>query len=175
MPGSFEATAPVLHPGQKMPGFALTDTEGNVVRLSSFRQRRPVLIALLHGAACPDCRAWLPTLAAARDELAYQNVQPLLIFPDEPMTLYTLQQEVNPPAKILADPLHTTLTRYLRIEEPALHRPVLLVAVGRYNECLDTWLADEPAHWSPLAQPLALFAFAEQEDCACGLPAWPED
>ena len=138
-----------------MPGFALPDTAGNIVRLKAFKQRRPLLVALLHSAACPDCRQWLSELAAARDDLAYLDVQPLLIFPDNLATLRALQAELHLPGALLSDPRHETLSRYVRAEESFAHQPALLVAVNRYSYCLDAWLADQPSQWPTLAEILA--------------------
>lgn len=160
-----------------VPGFALPDAEGNIVRLVSFKQRRPVLLALLHSGSCPHCRAWLANLAVARDDLGYFGVQPLLILSDDVPSLHGLQKEVGAPGTLLSDPAGATRARYLRTEDaPSQQRlqSVLLIAVGRYNELLAVWDADEPSGWPPLAEPLATFAFAEQEDCACGLPVWPD-
>lgn len=174
---SHPKTATALRPNQPIPGFALPDSDGAVVRLGAFKQRRPVLLALLHRAACPHCHAWLAGLKAAREELAYRCVQPLLIFPDDPGALRALQEEMNPPGALLSDPSGETRARYLGADaESVQHKrqSVLLVAVGRYNELLEAWVADEPTEWPPLAEPLAAFAFAEQEDCACGLPIWLE-
>ena len=163
----------LLQPRQTMPGFALPDADGAIIRLRSFRQRRPILIALLHSVTCPDCLAWLSTLSSAREELEYLTVQPLLIFPDDSPSLSALQHKLTLPGKLLSDPCNTTRDSYLRIEEPPAPPRVALVAVGRYNECLDAWVADEPSQWPSLTELLATFAFAEQEDCACGLPIWP--
>ena len=184
MPASSDATdttdttnttpALLLQPGQTMPGFALPDTNGDVIRLRSFRQRRPVLLALLHSATCPYCRAWMSELAPARVELDYLTVQPLLIFPDDAAALSALQRELNLPGKLLSDPGNTIRGGYVRTADPPAPPCVALVAVGRYNECLDTWVADEPSQWPSLAELMATFAFAEQEDCACGLPIWPD-
>lgn len=166
-----------LQRGQIAPGFALPNAEGAVVRLKAFRQRRPVLLAFLHGATCPVCREWLSQLASIRYELSYHDVQPLLIFPDDPATLRALQKELPLPGELLADPDYEVLMRYVRKDAQMAqtsHNPVLLVAVDRYSTCLDAWLADEPSRWPPLADLMATFAFAEQEDCACGLPTWPD-
>jgi len=177
MPASSDATSAtptlLLQPRQTMPGFALPDADGAIIRLRSFRQRRPILIALLHSATCADCLAWLSTLAYAREELEYLTAQPLLSFPDDSAALATLQHELAIPGSLLSDPGITTRGSYLRIEEPPAPPCVALVAVGRYNECLDAWVANEPSQWPSLAELMANFAFAEQEDCACGLPIWP--
>ena len=170
-------TVATLRPNHPIPGFALPDANGATMRLAAFKQRRPVLLALLHSANCPHCRAWLAGLDAAREELNYRCVHPLFIFPDDRPTLQALQQEMNLPGALLSDPSDETRARYLgaRAEQDQHERQsVLLIAVGRYNELLDVWVAHEPSEWPPLSEPLAAFAFAEQEDCACGLPIWPE-
>jgi peroxiredoxin len=169
----FNAKAALLvQPGESMPGFVLPDTSGDIVRLKSFKQRRPVLVALLHHATCPECRAWLSGLSAARQELTALNVEPLLIFPDGPTVLRSLWEALPLPGHLLSDPGQGTLARYVRTGDEAPRQPTLLVAVDRYSYCLNAWLADEPARWPPLAEPLATFAFAEQEDCTCGMPIW---
>ncbi|HKT37140.1 MAG TPA: redoxin domain-containing protein [Ktedonobacterales bacterium] len=177
MPASPDATyatpALLIQPGQTMPGFALPDANAAIIRLRSYRQRRPVLIALLHSATCPDCLAWLSALVPAREELEYLTVQLLLIFPDDSPSLSALQHELALSGKLLSDPCSTARNRYVRSEEPPALPVVALVAVGRYNECLDAWVADEPSQWPSLTEIMATFAFAEQEDCACGLPIWP--
>ena len=174
MPASFDVRSALLpQPGQTAPGFALPDANGAIIRLRAFRQRRPVLLALLHSATCSECRAWLSTLSAAREELEYLTVQPLLIFPDDSAALATLQNELNLPGSLLSDPGKTTRDSYLRAKEPPASEFAALVAVGRYNELLDAWVATEPSQWPSLAELTATFAFAEQEDCACGLPIWP--
>jgi hypothetical protein len=115
----------------------------------------------------------LSTLASTREELDYLRVQPLLVLPDDSDALATLQQELDPPGNLLSDPGHTTRGSLLRVEEPQASECVALIAVGRYNEFLDAWVAAEPSQGPSMADLIATFAFAEQEDCACGLPIWP--
>lgn len=166
-------SALLLQHQQTMPGFALPDASGAIIRLRAFRQRRPVLLALLHSVTCSDCRAWLSTLSAAREELEYLTVQPLLIFPDDSAALAALQYELDLPGSLLSDPGKTTRGSYLRTKGPPAPESVALTAIGRYNEILDAWVTTEPSQWPSLAELTATFAFAEQEDCACGLPIWP--
>lgn len=174
MPASSDArSALVLQPRQTMPGFALPDVSGAIIRLRAFRQRRPVLIALLHSTSCLECLAWLSTLPAAREELEYLTVQPLLVFPDDSAALAAVQHRFNLPGSLLSDPGKTIRASYMRARELSVPECVALIAIGRYNELLDAWVADEPSQWPSLAESMATFAFAEQEDCACGLPIWP--
>lgn len=163
-----------IGPGQAMPAFALADAAGDVVRLKSFKQRRPVLVALLHGSSCSQCRNWLATLTRVQGELADLRVQPLLVVPDEVEQLPALQADTGVPGVLLSDPAGETCARFLSASAPSLHMPVVLIAVGQYSTCLEAWVTDEPGHLPTLADVLATFAFAEQEDCACGLPAWPD-
>ncbi len=39
----------LINPGQQAPDFELNDISGNIVRLSSFRGGKPVLLAFLRG------------------------------------------------------------------------------------------------------------------------------
>ena len=161
-----------------VPGFALPDADGLIARLRAFRQRRPVLIALLHSATCPECRAWLSGLQATRGDLASHDVQPLLIFPDDPATLHALAVEYDMSGAFLSDPQGETRARYLHddsVDDEDMCPPAILIAIGRYNDCLNAWIASEPSQWPPLSELIATFAFAEQEDCACGLPSWQDD
>jgi peroxiredoxin len=162
-----------LRAGASAPGFALPDSMGTIVRLKAYKQRRPVLLALLHSADCPHCLAWLGQLAAVRGELEDLKVETMLVFPDEPDALRALQCQSDIPARLLSDPLQQVRARYLLAEDSASAAdPVLLVAINRYSYCLDRWLANEPSAWPLLSAPLATFALAEQDDCACGVPIW---
>jgi peroxiredoxin len=172
--GAYDSTLRVtIGPGQTMPAFALPDAAGEIVRLKSFKQRRPVLLALLHGSSCPQCRDWLATLAHVQGELADLRVQPLLVVPDDVEQLPALQADTNAPGVLLADPAGELGARFLSGSAPSPRAPVMLIAVDQYSTCLEAWVTDEPGHLPALDDVLATFAFAEQEDCACGLPAWP--
>lgn len=162
-----------ISPGQAMPAVALPHAAGDIVRIKSFKQRRPVLVALLHGNSCPQCRDWLATVAHVRGELADLRVQLLFVVPDDVEQLPALQADTSAPGMFLSDPSGETRARFLSGDAPSLRSSVVLIAVDQYSTCLEAWVADEPGHLPTLADVMATFAFAEQEDCACGLPAWP--
>jgi len=52
---------------------------------------------------------------------------------------------------------------------------VTLRAADRYGYGREVWRAAEADALPPPDAPLDRIAFAELEDCGCGLPAWPED
>lgn len=106
-----------IGPGQAMPAFALADAAGDIVRLKSFKQRRPVLVALLHGSSCPQCRDWLATVAHVQGELADLQVQPLLVVPDDVEQLPALQADTGAPGVFLSDPAGETRAGFY----PATH------------------------------------------------------
>ena len=51
LPGEFEnkMTSKLITPGELAPDFELKDVNGNIVRLSSFRGSKPVVLAFLRG------------------------------------------------------------------------------------------------------------------------------
>lgn len=118
-----------IGPGQAMPAFALADAAGDIVRLKSFKQRRPVLVALLHGSSCPQCRDWLATVAHVQGELADLQVQPLLVVPDDVEQLPALQAGTGAPGVFLSDPAGETRARFLSGNAPSLRTSVVLIAV----------------------------------------------
>ena len=71
----------------------------------------------------------------------------------------------------LVDPTGDVYARWL----PASRGGVGLVLADRYGQFLRQWQAPDADGFPTLDVVFAEFAFADQEDCACGLPAWPEE
>jgi peroxiredoxin len=161
--------------GVSLPAFALPDTSGNVVRLRDFKQRRPVLLAFLRDPASEASRAWLSSLAHERARLDDLRIAVLVIAPSSVEDLRRLQIELDlpfaPPIAPLSDAEVAAAEAYLPAETPA---PDAIYLADRYNHCLARWLAPDAAQFPPLPRVFTEFAFAEQEDCACGLPAWDD-
>jgi peroxiredoxin len=158
-------------PGESLPAFALTDAAGSVVRLRDFKQRRPVLLAFLRDLDSPANREWLARLARERGRLDELRTAVLVVAPAPVERLRRLQTELDLPFALLADADGQTAAAYLPAGDEA---PDALYAADRYNHCLARWLAPDASGFPPLAKVFVEFAFAEQEDCACGLPAWDD-
>jgi hypothetical protein len=93
-----------------------------------------------------------------------------LIVPPEPLArARELQAALDLPFTLLADEAGATRDVY------GLEGSVGLYVADRYLQCLGAWRAPDADGLPALAEPLTLLLAAEQEDCGCGLPAWPEE
>jgi peroxiredoxin len=163
------STAP--RPGEQLPAFALPSAAGAIVRLWDFKQRQPLLLAFTHGVDCPACRARLAQLARERARLDEAGAALLVLAPEPIERLRTLQAELALPFTLLARDECATAA-YL--PAPA-GDGVVLYAADRYGECVGAWLASDANSLPALDAPLADLALADQNDCACAMPAWEDD
>lgn len=161
--------------GTLAPDFTLPDVarpaEAAPVRLRAWRQRRAVLLALLPEGAGEQRIAWLRALAARREELAEAQVMALAIAGGERAMLANLWRQADAPFPLLADADGATLAAYLG---PGATLPALAL-VDRYSMLLALLPAASSDAAPDLDAALREFAFAEQQDCACTLPAWPAE
>ncbi|WIG57995.1 MAG: hypothetical protein OJF49_000740 [Ktedonobacterales bacterium] len=159
--------------GQPLPHFALPSTADKTVRLWDYKQRQPVLLAFIHTSTCPACRAWLARLARERARLDEARAAVLVIAPDALDELRALQVALDLPFTLLADSDGMAARAYVRGAEDS--GAVALYAGDRYGLCVAGWHAPDADGLPPLDAPLADFALAEQDDCACTIPAWDEE
>lgn len=158
--------------GRGLPSFTLTDTAGVSRRLWDYKQRRPVLLTVLRDAEDAVGRGWLRRLTAGRRALDEHCAAVLVIAAEPVARLRALQSGLDLPFTLLADPTGEVTPRYL----PASSKDVRVAAylADRYLQCLGVFLASDERELPPLDDLLATLALADQDDCACGLPAWPE-
>lgn len=163
--------------GVLAPVFALPDVarpaDAPPVRLRAWRQRRPVLLALLPAAAGDQRLAWLRALAARRTDLDYALAVTLAIAEGERAAVADLWRQADSPFPVLADADGATLAAFLGADWAT--QPPTLALVNRYNVLIATLPAANPTAPPDLDAALREFAYAEQEDCACTIPAWPAE
>ncbi len=173
MNNSPETTAPRC--GVLAPAFTLPDvmrsSDAEPVRLRTWRQRRPVLLALLPQATGVYSVAWLRALADRSDDLDYARAAVVAIVGGDHEAAQALWRQADVSFPILVDSDGATLAAYLgaNVTQPAL------AVINRYNVLLALLPATGAQSAPELDTALREFAFAEQEDCACGLPSWPVD
>lgn len=161
--------------GYALPAFALEDASRSTIRLWDYKQRRPVLLAFVHGVDCACCRAWLHTLAERQALLDELRVVTLVIAPERVERLDALRMELGAAAVVLSDADRGVAARYLPHANGAGPEGHLvgLYAADRYLHCLGRWFAEDADTLPPWDEPLGEIAFAVQEGCGCSLPAWP--
>lgn len=173
MASSPETTAPrcgVLAPAFTLPD-AMRPADAEPVKVRAWRQRRPVLLALLPAATSVQSVEWLHTLANRSADLDYARAAVVAIVGGDRDAARALWRQADVSFPILYDADGAILAAYLgaNATQPAL------AVINRYNVLLALLPAADAESAPDLDTALREFAFAEQEDCACGLPAWPVD
>lgn len=159
--------------GRPLPALVLTSTAGDEVRTKGYKQRQPFLLLVLPALDRPDCERWLAELARVRVEVDEVSAAILVVAPGTVEAARTWQAAHDFPYTLLADPNRSASQRFLSTREGA-SAGVALYAVDRYNYVLATWVGANAEALPTPAAALVPIRDAEQEDCGCGLPAWPE-
>lgn len=168
MPARQLGGAQIVSVGAPLPAFTLPNTSGGATRLWDFKQRRPVFLALLQSAESSDYRRWLASLIERRGAFGDLDVAVLLVLPEPIERLRALQTSLDLPYTFLSDERGEVRRRYVVDSADAI------VVSDRYLQCLGVWQAASVSELPALDEPLTLLLAADQEDCGCGLPAWPE-
>jgi len=140
---------------------------GEQVSVRRFRQRQQVLVAMLHAGQCPKCASWVEELLRTGADLGSARIACILVRP-EPVSNATASESA---LFEVVDSTGDIRARWL----PDSVTGAGLVLVDRYGRVLRVWREPDADMFPTMAVVLADFAFADQEDCACGLPAWPEE
>ena len=90
-------------PGDVMPGFALPDDHGRMVRLDSLLAVGPVAVTFHRGHWCPYCRINTRALAEAQGLIASEGGQIVAIMPDRQKFATALKAEAKARYRVLTD------------------------------------------------------------------------
>ncbi len=158
--------------GVLAPDFTLVDvarpTGAPHVRLRAWRQRNPVLLVLLPSLDAAQNVAWLRAVAGRSDDLAIYGVATLAVAPVTEARMLLSVVDVAFP--LLGEEDGATLAAYLGADAAL---PALAV-IDRYNALAALLPASSPTDAPDLDAALRELAYADQQDCACTLPAWEE-
>ncbi len=139
-----------------LPYFKLPDARGREIVSWDFRQRRPLVIALVHDDSCAICRTWLEQAERRAESIRQCDGELLVVAPSLPerftqtrMTFYWL-----------VDAQHVLLEK-LRAQAIAhTHTPVLIV--DRYGEIAEVFEAS-PHVFPPEEKLLEALEFVERQ------------
>ena len=96
----------LITPGQLAPDFELKDINGNVIRLSSFRGSKPVVLTFLRGFMWPYCRAQLARMRDSYAKFAERGVEIIAVGPNDMESFQRYWESENIPFIGLPDPDH---------------------------------------------------------------------
>ena len=119
-----------IGPGQLAPDFTLPAVQGaETVRLSDFRGKSPVFLALMLGLWCPFCRRSIAKINSTEGKLKAQGVETLCVVatPPENARLYFKFRPTK--LRLGADPELTTHRAY-GVPKPEV-TPELMEAIGQ--------------------------------------------
>ncbi len=137
----------IIDAGQMLPQFTLPAAGGRVVRLWEYKQREQIVLFILHGTECAECRRVLEDYAACYPAFREQETQLLALFPAPLEAVERLQQELQLPFPLLADAAGGTI-RKLTLWDEARNQPqpALLVA-DRYGALYASYMAEHEDEW----------------------------
>ena len=100
-----------LEPGDPAPDFALTDADGNTVKLKDYRKRK-VVVYFYPAAMTPGCTKQACDFRDSLDSLAAAGYAVLGVSPDKPEKLAKFRDRDSITFPLLSDPDHATLEAY---------------------------------------------------------------
>lgn len=101
----------ILAPGQKAPGFSLSDQDGTTVTLAGFKGRK-VLLYFYPKADTPGCTTQSCAVRDARQDMKKLNVAVLGLSPDEPKAQKKFDEKYSLGFPLLADTDHSVAEAY---------------------------------------------------------------
>ena len=126
----------MLEKGMKAPDFALSDKDGNIVRLSDFAGKKVVLYFYPKDNT-PGCTRQACAFAAAYDEFARKNAVVIGVSRDGAQSHAKFAEKYNLPFILLSDPDHAVTEAYGAWQEKKLYGKVSM------GEVRSTFVIDE--------------------------------
>ena len=118
----------MLEKGMKAPDFALSDKDGNIVRLSDFAGKKVVLYFYPKDNT-PGCTRQACAFAAAHDEFARKNAVVIGVSRDGAQSHAKFAEKYNLPFILLSDPDHAVTEAYGAWQEKKLYGKVSMGVV----------------------------------------------
>jgi peroxiredoxin len=98
--------------GSEAPDFELPDENGNLVKLSSFKGQRHLLVVFVRGDWCPGCHMMLRAYQRESERLKQKNIHVLSVGPDPAGVNRDMVQRLGLSFHVLSDEGQRTAMRY---------------------------------------------------------------
>lgn len=150
-----------LFGAKPLPYFKLPDADGREISSWDFRQRCPLVVAVVHGLDCRDCTKWLQETRALDARLQQIKGKLLLVVPAPVEKLAPLPRQYGDATKLLADADNHYRGKLAQAEVVGTN-PVVLI-VDRYGDIAEVFEVDA-AHAFPSSQQiLSALEFVEHQ------------
>ncbi len=146
-----------LNIGDPAPDFALTDQEGNTVKLSDFQEKK-LLLYFYPKADTPGCTKQACQIRDARSELADLGVDAVGISPDKPGAQKKFDGKYGLGFPLLSDPDHAAAQSYGAWGEKKMYGKTSLgiirssFLIDENGKIKGAWYKVKPEDTVPLAQ-----------------------
>lgn len=152
--------------GRTILPFTLPDSDGQLVRSWSYRQRRNLVLFFHHGASCATCRALLHDLARSLEAFRDEEAVIFPIGPDLPAEAGVLARALSCAFPLLSDPAGTIAAQH------GIEAPAVLVA-DRFGEIWAAWAGGAGHELPDVPEMIRWLEFIEVQCPECGVAEWP--
>ncbi len=101
-----------LKSGDKAPDFTLRDQNGNIMKLTDFRDKKKILLYFYPKALTAVCTVQAREVSAARESLADLGIEAIGISPDMPAVLKKFDNNLELNFPLLSDADHSVAAAY---------------------------------------------------------------
>lgn len=150
------ADAPLVQPGQKAPDFVLTDTEGNVYRLSELTKQGPVLLQF----ACMMCNACpreLPYVERIQEAYKDKGIRAFVIFREGRAMVEPYAKRRQSPLPFLLDSDRAVAKRFGVDIDPTV------ILIGKNGKVVSVSLGFNWRNVNPLSERVAALLNVSKE------------
>jgi peroxiredoxin len=148
--------------GQKpLPYFKLPDSNGREISGWDFRQRCPLVIAVLHDLACKDCINWFEAIDRLGERIRQSGGECLMILPAPIAAIKSSQPRLGNAVKLLADPDHIYRKKLADMQLAEIN-PVVQI-VDRFGDIAEIFQLDASHTFPTSTEILSVLEFVEHQ------------
>lgn len=146
---------PKLHPEEILPAFTLPGADGMPHSPWNYKQREHLVLLFMRSATSNETRGLLRAFAQQYTAFREEYCAILAITPATVIANLAVQEELNLPFPLLADPSGNVTTRYTYRDGTNGTIIPCSVLADRYNAVYRQWVAEQEANLPPIEELLA--------------------
>jgi peroxiredoxin len=140
-----EQHQPFLRVGEVIPAFSLSGADGMPHSPWDYKQREHLMLVVLTSATTSEARGILQELKQRYRELREEECAVLVLTTDTVVIHLRLQEELQLPFALLADPSGQVIARYTFWNSAASTTLPSIVLANRYGAFYAQWIAEQEA------------------------------